>query len=95
MRVRVTSARRRQSEREDGLNAAPAPPRLGAVCALDAAGRTLLARAARVHGLSLRAVHRAQRVAWTIADLDGCERVGEGQLHEAPGYRERRGEAGR
>jgi len=38
-------------------------------------------------GLSARAYDRIRRVARTIADLDGCDEVGEPQIAEAIHYR--------
>ncbi len=50
---------------------------------LDAALRSLLARAQRQRGLSARAVQSLRRVARTLADLDGAERVGAAHLAQA------------
>jgi magnesium chelatase family protein len=55
--------------------------------ALDAAGTRLIAYAVDRGGMSARAVHRALRVARTIADLAGEERVGAMRLAEALQYR--------
>ena len=56
-------------------------------CALDAAGRQLVADAVDRGGMSARGVHRALRVARTIADLAGEERVTALRLAEALQYR--------
>lgn len=53
----------------------------------EAAGRALLTRAAESFGLSARGVHRALRVARTIADLEGARRVRQCDVAEALGYR--------
>ncbi len=53
----------------------------------DGRGRALLKMAGERMGFSGRAFHRVMRVARTIADLDGCETVGEKQIAEAIGYR--------
>ena len=53
----------------------------------DAAGLSLLRDAADSMRLSARAYHRVLRVALTLADLDGAERVGRIHLAEALSYR--------
>ncbi|WP_225030498.1 YifB family Mg chelatase-like AAA ATPase, partial [Xinfangfangia pollutisoli] len=53
----------------------------------DADGQALLARVAERMGLSARGYHRVLRVARTIADLAGSERVLRPHLAEAIGYR--------
>jgi magnesium chelatase family protein len=56
-------------------------------CALDAAARRLVAEAVDRGGMSARGVHRALRVARTIADLAGEEHVSALRLAEALQYR--------
>jgi magnesium chelatase family protein len=56
-------------------------------CALDPAGTRLIADAVDRGGMSARAVHRALRVARTIADLAGEERLTTLRLAEALQYR--------
>jgi magnesium chelatase family protein len=53
----------------------------------DAAGLGLLRDAADAMRLSARGYHRVLRVARTLADLDGTERVGRVHLAEALSYR--------
>jgi magnesium chelatase family protein len=53
----------------------------------DAAGMTLLKDAADAMKLSARGYHRVLRVARTLADLDGAEKVGRLHLAEALSYR--------
>ena len=53
----------------------------------DAAGLTLLRDAAETMRLSARGYHRVLRVARTLADLDGAERIGRLHLAEALSYR--------
>ncbi len=56
-------------------------------CALGLAEHRLVAATMGKLGFSARACHKALRVARTIADLDGAEKVGLAQLSEALGYR--------
>ena len=89
VRARVENARMRQRERlgGEGSNAAMSAKRLREFCALDDAGKTLLATAgARLH-LSARAHDRILRVARTIADLAGAASIAREHLAEAIGYR--------
>ncbi len=91
IRARVMAARARQVERFEGtqirVNARIGARLLRRWCALppDAAG--LLARAVGRLGLSARAYHRILRVARTIADLAGSERVTAEHVAEAVQYR--------
>jgi magnesium chelatase family protein len=84
--ARVAAARERQLQR-GALNAMLEPRTLAAACALGVREHALLESAMRRLGLSARACHRIQRVARTIADLAGAERVSVAELSEAIGYR--------
>ena len=86
VRARVLAARERQRARAC-LNTALTPARLSEVCSLDSACRRLITDAVDRGGMSARAVHRAQRVARTIADLAGEEVVTVRALAEALQYR--------
>jgi magnesium chelatase family protein len=86
VRERVLVARKRQRDR-GGLNALMSNTALREHCALDAAGRRVIVDAVDRGGMSARAVHRALRVARTIADLAGEERVNAMRLAEALQYR--------
>ena len=86
VRSRVLAAREVQRKR-GWLNAQLPAPLLREHCMLDAAGRQLVADAIDRGGMSARAVHRALRVARTIADLTGEEHVGAMRLAEALQYR--------
>ncbi len=86
VRSRVLAARAVQRAR-GWLNAQMPAPLLREHCALDAEGRRLVADAVDRGGMSARAVHRAMRVARTIADVTGEERVTALRLAEALQYR--------
>jgi magnesium chelatase family protein len=92
--ARVARARDIQAERYAALglenvrtNAQANGPVLEEVARADAAGMTLLRDAADAMQLSARGYHRVLRVARTLADLDGAERVGRVHLAEALSYR--------
>jgi magnesium chelatase family protein len=91
VRRRVEAARDVQEARAAAAGAATnaelAARDLSRWCALPAGGRVLLARALRRRGLSARAVHRVLRVARTLADLEGAERVQLAHVAEAVRYR--------
>jgi magnesium chelatase family protein len=91
VRERVRVARDRQAERA-GRPASSCNARLrGAAlrrhCTPDAAGRQLLEAAMDRLGLSARGHDKVLRVARTIADLDGLERIGAAHVAEAIQYR--------
>ena len=57
------------------------------IAILDAAGQSLIADAAEAMSLSARGYHRVLRVARTLADLDGADKIGRVHLAEALSYR--------
>ena len=92
--ARVARARAMQAERyaavglpEVRTNAAAQGPLLEEVARPDAGGLALLRDAADAMRLSARGYHRVLRVARTLADLDGAEKVGRAHLAEALSYR--------
>jgi magnesium chelatase family protein len=94
MRERVTLARRTQIERYAALGLARTRTNadcdgalLEEIAAPDRAGLTLLREAADALSLSARGYHRTLRVARTLADLDGEEKVARIHVAEALSYR--------
>jgi magnesium chelatase family protein len=88
VRARVVAARDRQLARQGKPNALLPARHLHEHCALDAAGRALLDAAMLRLSLSARAFHRVLKVARTIADLAGSERVATPHVAEAISYRD-------
>jgi magnesium chelatase family protein len=88
MRERVFASRQRQRTRQGTtLNARLSGKQLDSVALLDEPSQALMAEAMTTLGLSARAYDKLRRVARTIADVEGEDRV---QLHhvaEAVGYR--------
>lgn len=94
IRERVIAARERQRHRFREYphiltNADMGPREVRLFCSLDDAGRTLLANAMKQLHLSARAYHRVLKVARTIADLAGSDRIEVHHLAEALQYRSR------
>lgn len=94
IRKRVCNARDIQRKRyeADGLkgimvNAQIPASAIERYCALDKETEELLRQAFSRMGLTARTCHRTLKVARTIADLEGAERIGTVHLKEAIGYR--------
>jgi magnesium chelatase family protein len=87
IRERVLAARARAAVRRADApafrNADLSTDEIAKHCALDHAGTRLVENAVERVGLSVRAVHRGLRVARTVADLAGSERIGAAHLSEA------------
>lgn len=91
MRERIQRARKMQQERFEGVgitfNAQMGPEEIKRFCKLDDKERQFVERAFDALKLSARAYHKILKVARTIADLDGSERIREIHLAQAIAYR--------
>ncbi len=94
IRARVERARGLQTQRLAGgklaCNADMGPAEVRQFCELDETGRSLLRTAAQQLQLSARTYHRLLKVARTIADLAGSERIHTAHMAEAIQYRQRK-----
>ncbi|MHB1296002.1 MAG: YifB family Mg chelatase-like AAA ATPase [Anaerolineae bacterium] len=93
VRARVEAARAIQAARFAGTslrcNVDMGPAEVRRYCELDETGRGLIKAAMRQLGLSARAYHRVLKLARTIADLAGSERIEAAHVAEALQYRRR------
>ena len=91
VRERVIRARQRQRDRyaDDGIrtNTELTSSLMTRHCALDAAPARVLAAAIQRLGLSARGFDRMRKVARTIADLAGADRIGPEHVAEALQFR--------
>jgi magnesium chelatase family protein len=91
IRARVEKAFEIQKRRYEGtgilFNSQLAGDALRRACALGTREEKLMRSLFQAHRYSARAYSRILRVARTIADLDGKEKIGERHLAEAAGYR--------
>jgi magnesium chelatase family protein len=91
VRERVVAARARQTERYAGhgvsTNAELTAPLLSRYCAVDRAAMTVLGAAMKKLSLSARGYDRVRKVARTIADLAGAERIAADHIAEALQFR--------
>ena len=94
IRGRVAAARERQLHRFEGTaltcNADMGPAEVRDFCHVDPAGKSLLKAAMQQLQMSARAYHRILKLARTIADLAGSDRIETVHLAEAIQYRPRR-----
>jgi magnesium chelatase family protein len=81
--LRVAAARERQLQRQGRTNAQLEAGQIDTVCVLDEAVANFLRGAAQRLGWSGRRLHRCLKVARTIADLQGSERIATPHLAEA------------
>ena len=91
MREMVTRAHERQKERyhdeKISFNAELTSNKIGEYCQIETAGKRLLEMVFHKMDLSTRGYHRIIKAARTIADIDGCEKIGEEHISEAVCYR--------
>ena len=91
IKARVDAARQIQNERYGEAramcNARMGPNEIRRYCYLDEKCANLMRRAFDALGLTARSYDRILKVARTIADLDGCERIGTIHIAEAIRYR--------
>ena len=91
IRARVVAARERQLERYRGTgvtcNADMRPAQLAEFCRPDEAGQKLMDSAFERLGMTARSYDRVLRLARTIADLAGEERISAAHIAEAIQYR--------
>lgn len=88
MQEKVFDAFRRQKERgQRTFNGKLSEKEIEQFCILDEESKLLLARAMERLALSYRAINRLKKVARTIADLEGSEKILKSHLTEAIAYR--------
>ncbi len=91
IKTRVEEARGRQRKRYESetisSNAELEPKQLEKYCEVTKEGEALLKMAIQELGFSARAYHKALKVARTIADLEGVDRITEAQVSESIHYR--------
>ena len=96
MRAQVEKARRIQAERYGTCpvraNGHLDEQGVRRFCEPDEAGKLLLGRAYEKMGLTMRGYHKILKIARTIADIEGEERIREEHVAEALMYRSREGE---
>jgi magnesium chelatase family protein len=88
LRERVAVTRERQLSRQGCLNRDLAGDGIVEVCALNEATRASLIEALTALNVSARSAHRRLRVARTLADLAGEERVSMSHINTALSFRE-------
>jgi magnesium chelatase family protein len=87
VQARVIACRNRQLERSGKANAQLGNREIKRDCRLSKSDALMLEQATERLGLSARAHHRILKVARTIADLAGSERIEQAHLGEAISYR--------
>lgn len=88
VQARVTAARQRQLDRCGKANSQLEPKEIEQHCTLCEQGDGLVKQAMERLGLSVRAYHRILKVARTIADLAGEQKISPAHVGEAISYRQ-------
>ncbi len=86
-RAREVQKNRYQRRRRIHCNGQMGPKEIERYCEIGDKGRLLLENAVARFGFSARAYHRILKIARTIADLEGREHIGSGNIAEAIQYR--------
>ena len=87
IRTRVTESHQRQLARQGKTNNRLGVKEIDQYCTLDTVSENLLKQAISRLNLSARAYHRILKVARTIADLSGVEKISNQHIAEAIQYR--------
>ena len=87
IRQRVEKAHQLQLDRQGKTNSRLGVKEIDQFCAIDSASENLLKQAISRLNLSARAYHRILKVARTIADLAGIEKINNQHIAEAIQYR--------
>lgn len=83
IRARVMCAKNIQFDRQNKFNADLTNDELQKYCRMDKGAETILKYAFRKKGLSIRSCQRIRKVARTIADMDGSEKIRDIHMSEA------------
>lgn len=88
MRARVFRAFEMQKQRgQSSFNAKMSEQEIEQFCAVDVESADILMRGAQRFGLSERSINKIKKVARTIADLEGSEKIAKAHVLEALSYR--------
>lgn len=87
VKSRVLGARVCQQRRQGKCNAALTVPQLEQYAILDEKALQLLRKVMNRFNFSARVYHRIVKLARTVADMEGVEKIGENQIAEALSYR--------